>query len=58
LFGADLDAVMMALNSKWLAFAEDAGEMLAMSALVWYVHRRLIGEIGSRPHPGPKRGGV
>lgn len=43
-FGAGLDMVAMALDSKWLEFVEDAGEMLAVSAIVWYVHRRLVSD--------------
>jgi hypothetical protein len=42
LFGTGLDMVAMALKSEWLEFVEDAGEMLAVSTIVWYVHRHLI----------------
>jgi hypothetical protein len=53
LFGVGFDAVTMVFYSGWASFLEDAGEMLAVTALVWYVRYRLIGDSESGVHVAP-----
>jgi hypothetical protein len=42
LFGVGFDMVEIILDSEWVKFLENAGEMVAMSAIVWYIYHRLV----------------
>jgi hypothetical protein len=42
LFGVSFDMLGVAFDSQWIDFLEDAGEMLAMSAILGYTHRCLM----------------
>jgi hypothetical protein len=42
LFGVGFDMVAIAVDSRWIEFLEDAGEMLVISAILGYAHRCLM----------------